>query len=133
MSAGTNKGTMSFDSATLSSIAIVTPCFEASNYLKDCITSILDHHYLRLQYVIMDRGSTARTVEIIRNYADKPHYLTSGPDGGPYQAVASGFAETDAEILGWLNADDIYLPWTLETVGRIFRDCPNVDWISTDT
>ena len=31
--------------------------------------------------------------------------------------------------MGWLNSDDISLPWTLSTVGKIFAKFPDIDWI----
>jgi len=31
--------------------------------------------------------------------------------------------------MGWLNSDDISLPWTLSTVGQIFSRFPDIDWI----
>jgi hypothetical protein len=33
--------------------------------------------------------------------------------------------------MGWLNADDIYLPNALRIVGQIFQDHPQIDWITS--
>jgi glycosyltransferase involved in cell wall biosynthesis len=114
------------------SIAIVTPSFNQSQFLPACIASVLDQGYTNLQYAVIDGGSTDGSIEIIKSNADRLHYWRSHPDDGPYAAVAEGFAKTDAEILGWINSDDILLPWALHTVGGIFRDCPQVEWISTE-
>src|SRR5215510_8972406 len=128
------KPTMQTDDATKwPSIAIVTPSFQAERYIRQCMVSVLDQNYPNLQYVVMDGGSSDSTVDIVNSFAHRLHYWTSGPDGGPYQAIAAGFAKTDAEILGWLNADDILLPWTLVVIGSLFRDCPNVEWVTTET
>jgi glycosyltransferase involved in cell wall biosynthesis len=81
----------------------------------------------------MDGGSSDRSVEIIKSRADELHHWTSRPDRGPYHAIADGFATTDADIMGWIGSDDILLPWALRIVGGIFRDCPNVEWITTET
>jgi glycosyltransferase involved in cell wall biosynthesis len=81
----------------------------------------------------MDGGSTDGSVEIIKARADGINYWRSHPDEGPYAAIAEGFAKTDAEVLGWINSDDILLPWALRIVGGIFRDCPEVEWITTAT
>jgi glycosyltransferase involved in cell wall biosynthesis len=115
------------------SIAIVTPSFNAEPFLSACLSSVLDQRYPRLQYVVMDGASSDGSVGIIRGRADALHYWTSEPDDGPYDAVAKGFAKTDAEILGWIGADDILLPWALSIVGSIFRDCPDVEWVTTET
>ena len=115
------------------SIAISTPSFNQSQFLPACIASVLDQGYPNLQYAIIDGGSTDGSVEIIKSNAHRLHYWRSRPDEGPYAAIAEGFAKTDAEVLGWINSDDILLPWALRIVGGIFRDCPEVEWISTET
>jgi glycosyltransferase involved in cell wall biosynthesis len=115
------------------SIAIVTPSFNQSQFLPACITSVLDQDYVGLQYAIVDGGSTDGSVEIIKSKSDSLHYWRSHPDEGPYAAIAEGFAKTDARVLGWINSDDILLPWALRVVGGIFRDCPEVEWITTET
>jgi glycosyltransferase involved in cell wall biosynthesis len=115
------------------SIAIVTPSFNQSRFLPACIASVLDQCYANLQYAIMDGGSTDGSVEIIKSNAGGLHCWRSHQDDGPYAAIAEGFAKTDAEVLGWINSDDILLPWALGTVGGIFRDCPEVEWITTET
>jgi glycosyltransferase involved in cell wall biosynthesis len=115
------------------SIAIVTPSFNQSQFLPACIASVLDQDYTGLQYAIVDGGSTDGSVEIIKSKAGSLHYWRSHPDEGPYAAIAEGFAKTHAGILGWINSDDILLPWALRVVGGIFRDCPEVEWITTET
>jgi glycosyltransferase involved in cell wall biosynthesis len=114
------------------SIAIVTPSLNSSPFLSACLSSVLDQRYPRLQYVVMDGGSSDGSVEVIKARAGQLHYWTSEPDDGPYEAVAKGFAKTDAEIMGWIGADDVLLPWALHIVGGIFRDCPDVEWVTTE-
>jgi glycosyltransferase involved in cell wall biosynthesis len=114
------------------SIAIATPTFNQLQFLPACMASVLDQGYANLQYAVMDAGSTDGSVDIIKSSADRLHYWRSRPDNGPYAAIAEGFANTDAEILGWINSDDILLPWALKMVGGIFRDCPQVEWLTTE-
>jgi glycosyltransferase involved in cell wall biosynthesis len=111
----------------------VTPSFNQSQLLPGCIASVLDQDYACLQYAIIDGGSTDGSVEIIKSKAGSLHYWRSHPDEGPYAAIAEGFTKTDAEVLGWINSDDVLLPWALRVVGGIFHDCPEVQWITTET
>jgi hypothetical protein len=48
-----------------------------------------------------------------------------------YDALNAGFKQTDGEIMGWLNADDVYFPWALDTVAQIFIALPEIEWLST--
>jgi hypothetical protein len=51
------------------------------------------------------------------------------PGLGQYEAINYGFTLCSGEIMGWINSDDIHLPWTLRTVAQIFKEFPEVDWI----
>jgi hypothetical protein len=79
----------------------------------------------------MDGGSTDQTVEVIRRYESQLTAWTSAPDGGQYAAINAGFARTSGEVMGWLNADDKYLPWTFSVIAEIFAQLPEVEWLTT--
>lgn len=116
---------------TLPRITLVTPSFNQGRFLDAAIRSVLDQRYPDLEYFVMDGGSTDDSVDVIHRYADRLAGWVSQPDGGQYAAIADGFARSTGEVMGWLNSDDLHLPWTLHTVGQIFADLPQVDWIST--
>lgn len=117
-------------SRDLPTISIVTPNFEQGAFIERTLTSVLDQDYPALDYIVMDGGSGDGSLEIIKRYADRLSHLQSAPDKGQYDAISNGFAKATGDVMGWINSDDIYLPWTLRTVGEIFRDCPDVGWIT---
>ena len=84
-----------------------------------------------LDYRVLDGGSTDGSLEIIRSHADRLAYWRSRPDGGYADALNEGFARTDGEILGWLNSDDMLAPWALPAVASVFRELPQVQWLTT--
>jgi glycosyltransferase involved in cell wall biosynthesis len=112
------------------SIALVTPVFNSAHYLEATIQSVLSQLYPNLQYVIADGGSTDGTLEIIRKYQHQLHAWFSEPDHGMYDALNKGFARTSADIMGWINASDLLHVRSLFTVGSIFQQFPQVDWIT---
>jgi hypothetical protein len=112
-------------------IALVTPSFNQAGFLEDTIRSVLVQEYPNLQYVVMDGGSTDGSVDIIKRYASQLHHWESAPDGGPYAAINRGFEHTDADIMGWLNSDDVHCAWTLQTVGEIMGRFPECQWLTT--
>ncbi|MBN2438700.1 MAG: glycosyltransferase [Deltaproteobacteria bacterium] len=111
-------------------ISIVTPSYNQGEYLEATIKSVLDQAYEGLEYVIVDAGSSDRSVDIIRHYEKRLAYWVSEPDAGHADGINKGFARTHAGIMGWINSSDVYYPWTLKTVVRIFEDLPEVKWIS---
>ena len=112
-------------------IALVTPSFNQVRFLDPCVRSILDQGYADLEYMVLDGGSTDGSAEIIRRYAGRLARWRSRPDAGQYAAVAEGLNTATGEIMGWLNSDDLHLPWTLRTVGEIFAALPEVEWITS--
>lgn len=112
-------------------ISIITPSFNQSGHLPDTLDSVLSQGIQDLEYIVIDGGSTDGSKEIIAKHSDRLAYWCSEPDGGQYQAINKGFAKSNGEIMGWLNSSDVYMPWTLKTVEQIFRDFPEVHWISS--
>ncbi|VEP12241.1 conserved hypothetical protein [Hyella patelloides LEGE 07179] len=98
-------------------ISIVTPSYNQGEFIEKTIRSILLQGYPNLEYIILDGGSTDRTVEIIRKYEPWLDYWVSEPDKGQSDAINKGFSRTSGQILAWLNSDDYYLPQALETAG----------------
>jgi glycosyltransferase involved in cell wall biosynthesis len=111
-------------------ISVVTPSFQQGRYIERTLRSVLEQGYPRLEYWVIDGGSTDGTVEILeryrRLYPETFHYV-SEPDGGQAAAVNKGLARIHGDIVGWLNSDDTYEPGSLAAVARAFIDQPDCD------
>jgi hypothetical protein len=113
------------------SISVVTPSFNQGRFLEQTILSVLDGMVAPDEYILADGGSTDESVEILERLGPRLTRWWSEPDGGQYDAVNRGFAETSAEIMGWLNSDDMYMPWTLSVVREVFERFPDLEWLTT--
>ncbi len=111
-------------------IALVTPVFNSGKYLEQTIRSVLAQEYPNLDYFIVDGGSTDGSLDIIRKYESRISGWISEPDRGMYDALNKGFARTSAEVMGWISATDMLQPGGLTVVGGVFRDLPQVEWIT---
>jgi glycosyltransferase involved in cell wall biosynthesis len=112
-------------------ISIITPNYNYGHFLEQTIQSVLSQGYTNLEYIIIDGGSSDNSVEVIKKYEKYLSYWVSEPDKGMYDAIAKGFQHSTGEILAWLNSDDIYFPWALQTVAEIFSSFKHVNWISS--
>ena len=102
-------------------VTIVTPVFNGEKYIRDTIESVLSQTYTNIEYIIVDGGSTDKTLSIVSDYKDKITHMVSEPDNGMYDALNKGFKISSGEIFCYLNSDDIYFPDTVEKVVSKFE------------
>ncbi len=110
-------------------ISVVTSCRNGGRTVEATLRSVAAQEYPGLEYIFVDGASTDDTLGIARRHAGRIAVLISEPDAGPYDGIRKGFGASTGEIMAWLNADDVYFPWTCSVVGEIFGKYPDVDWI----
>ena len=90
-------------------VTIVTPSYNQGRFIRATIESVLKQDYPRIEYLIIDGGSTDETVSILREYPDRLRWV-SEPDHGQAHAINKGWRQARGSILAYLNSDDLYLP-----------------------
>ena len=109
-------------------ISIITPTYNSEEYLEVCIQSIKNQKFEDYEHIIVDGGSTDNTLEIIKKYEGTyPMRWVSEKDEGMYDAIKKGFNMAKGDIFCWLNSDDMYMPWTLDTINHVFSN-KNIKW-----
>jgi glycosyltransferase involved in cell wall biosynthesis len=99
--------------------------------LPATIESVLHQDYPRIEYIVVDGGSSDETIEILERYRSRLRY-SSGPDDGPSDAIHKGLAQASGEILAWLNADDTYEPGAVRRAVEYLSTHPDVDVVYGD-
>lgn len=111
-------------------ISVVTAVRNAMPWVRETVQSVLSQNCGDLEYIVVDGDSTDGTREFLESQRHRFAYFVSEPDDGQYAAIAKGMQRANGDVLCWINGDDILMPWTLQLVGRIFREFPSVDWIT---
>ena len=99
-------------------VSVVTPSYNQGEFLERTIRSVLLQGYPRLEYIIVDGGSTDESLRIIERYAAHLAYRVSEPDRGYVDAINKGFGRAGGEIMCWLSSDDFYTPGALRLVAE---------------
>jgi glycosyltransferase involved in cell wall biosynthesis len=116
----------------LPTISLVTCSYQQGRFLDATLASVLDQRYPRLEYIVMDGGSSDGSADIIAARASQLAYWVSEKDKGQTDALARGFARSTGEVMGWLCSDDLLLPGSLDAVGQFFARHPDVEVVYAD-
>jgi glycosyltransferase involved in cell wall biosynthesis len=113
---------------SLPRISVVTPCLNAEATIERTIASVWSQGYPNLQHVVVDGGSTDRTLELVARHPQIE--VVSEPDRGLSDALNKGYRLAQGELIGWLNADDLYLPGALRAVAEAAAKEPDALWVT---
>jgi glycosyltransferase involved in cell wall biosynthesis len=97
-------------------LSVVIPSFNSEKYIGDCLESLKKEASDRVELILMDGGSSDRTMELVEAYRDMFEIVISAADKGQSDAFNKGFALARGEYFTWLNSDDVFCPGALDRV-----------------
>ena len=100
---------------------IITISLNSEKTIEKSILSVLNQTYDNIEYIIIDGGSTDKTLEIIRKYENSIDFWISEKDNGIYNAINKGLKLSSGDIIGILNSNDIYSTNALNLVKKYFE------------
>jgi len=111
-------------------ISIVTPSYQQGHFIERTLQSVAvqNRGALRgeIQHIVVDGGSTDGTQGILARWSDRVTW-SSERDSGQTAAINAGLSRATAEILGYLNSDDIYYDGAIEAALEAFDRNPSAD------
>ena len=115
---------------TLPTLSVITPSYNSADFIEDAILSVARQEGVAVEHIVIDGASTDTTLDIVKRH---PHVRwVSEPDRGQSDAINKGFLRASGDLVGWLNADDYYLPGALEATARAAQNHPEADVVYGD-
>ena len=112
-------------------VSVIVPVFNVEDFLRDCITSVLNQSYKNFELVLVDDGSTDGSDLICDEYCEMySEYVRIFhiSNGGPLRARLIGVSESMGDVLIFLDADDCLKNNALSEIVSCFEtnDCDMV-------
>lgn len=95
------------------------PVYNGELLVGRCLESVFRQSYCEyIEVIVVDDGSTDRTVEVVEGFKDSRICVISQKNQGPAAARNAGIERAKGQYLAFLDADDYWEPGFLEhTVG----------------
>lgn len=108
-------------------VSVITVAWNAAATIADTCRSAAAQQHEPIEHLVIDGASIDDTVAVARRHLRAGGRIVSEPDRGLYDAMNKGFRLACGEVIGFLNADDLFADrHALSRVARVFRD-PTVD------
>jgi glycosyltransferase involved in cell wall biosynthesis len=107
-------------------LSVITPSFNSARFLEHALESVAALATSH-EHIVIDGGSTDGTVQLLQARRDPSLVWLSEPDRGQTHAVNKGLQRARGKLLGWLNADDRYVPQHVEAAVGLLLDRAEID------
>jgi glycosyltransferase involved in cell wall biosynthesis len=104
-------------------VSVIVPVYDQVQYIEATLDSLFQQTYAAIEIIVVDGGSQDGTRKILEDLTETIQWV-SEPDRGQSHAINKGIRMATGDILAWLNADDQYYPYTIQTVVDYFRTQP---------
>ena len=97
-------------------VSVIMPVYNAQNYVEEAILSILNQTYQNFEFIIINDGSTDKSLEIIQEYAKKDNRIKviSRENKGLIYSLNEGIKLSKGKYIARMDADDISLSYRFE-------------------
>jgi glycosyltransferase involved in cell wall biosynthesis len=113
-------------------VSVVTPAYNQAAFLPETIESVLAQDYPRIEYIIIDDGSTDETPAILSRY-DGRLMWESQTNQGQTPTINKGWQRSRGDIITWLNSDDTFLPSAVSKAVNYLQQHPEIDIVFGDS
>ena len=112
-------------------VSVIIPTYNRGWILREAIDSVLTQEFTDYELIVVDDGSTDDTCEILDTYGRQITVLRQS-NQGVSAARNRGIAASRAQLIAFLDSDDIWLPQKIDRQVRFFRSNPDALIVQTE-
>ena len=116
-------------------ISIVTPFYNAEQNFEQTYHCVINQSMQEFEWVIVDDGSShSGAIAVLEEYSEKDARIHVIRQKNKGQSVAknNGIRNSKADVIAFLDADDLIEPFYLETLYKALQEHPDASWSYTD-
>ena len=108
-------------------VSVITTVFNSEKYLKEALDSIFAQDYRLMEVIVVDDGSTDKSVKIACSYPEIKCIRKANEGDGIAKNV--GIKAAKGDFIAFLDYDDIWFPYALSEAVHYLQSHPEVDYV----
>ncbi len=111
-------------------VSLVTATYNCDSTISCCLASAAHQSYKNIEHIVIDGGSTDKTLNILSQHKLQIAQLISEKDNGIYDALNKGIKRASGDIIGILHSDDFFENnQVIADVVEIFKKKPKISMV----
>lgn len=109
-------------------VSVIVPAYNSEPYLAEALRSVIEQTLPPDEIIVVDDGSTDRTWQVVAGVAaaaPMPLHYVKQANQGPAAARNQGLRLATGDLVAFMDADDLWLPWKAERQLEILRAHPH--------
>lgn len=106
-------------------ISVIIPLYNKDFSISNTLSSVLSQTYINFEIIIVNDGSTDRSLERVKQFSDSRIQIFNQENKGAAEARNFGIEKAKGELIAFLDADDYWFPNHLEEIANLYYDFPN--------
>ena len=111
--------------------SIVIPLFNKEKFITNTICSVLNQSHQNFEILVINDGSTDNSISVLNSIDDNRLKVIHQENKGVSSARNRGIAESKYDLIGFLDADDLWEPDFLSEIGKLVRSFPDCGLYAT--